>query len=95
MLHNAKVYIAARNRENAEIAIQELEAETGKDAVFLELDLANLQSVKRAAAEFLRYVLVTNLSIFQEIIGLDDSPSVGRRTTSMYFSIMRLLFPDS
>jgi retinol dehydrogenase-12 len=51
--HNAKVYIAARNQEKAEQAIKDLHEETGKDAVFLKLDLADLKSVKAAAEEFL------------------------------------------
>ncbi|KAI5116375.1 hypothetical protein M0805_003529 [Coniferiporia weirii] len=49
---NAKVYIAARNRTKAEAAIAELKEKTGKEALFLELDLANLKSVKGAAEEF-------------------------------------------
>ncbi|KAJ7718644.1 NAD(P)-binding protein [Mycena metata] len=50
--HNAKVYIAARNAKNTREAIEDLKAQTGKEAEFLQLDLADLQSVKRAAAEF-------------------------------------------
>ncbi|KAJ2919177.1 hypothetical protein MD484_g1196, partial [Candolleomyces efflorescens] len=51
--HNAKVYIATRNREKTESAIQDLKTETGKEAIFLKLDLASLKSVKAAAEEFL------------------------------------------
>ena len=51
--HNAKVYIAARNRSQAETAIAELKASTGKEALFLELDLANLAAVRKAAEDFL------------------------------------------
>ena len=51
--HNAKVYIAARNRSKAEAAIAELKTATGKEAIFLELDLASLVSVRQAAKEFL------------------------------------------
>jgi retinol dehydrogenase-12 len=47
------VYIAARNQEKAEQAIKDLHEETGKGAVFLKLDLADLKSVKAAAEEFL------------------------------------------
>ncbi|KAJ7038772.1 NAD(P)-binding protein [Mycena alexandri] len=50
--HNAKVYIAARNAKNSKEAIEDLKAQTGKEAEFLQLDLADLQSIKRAAAEF-------------------------------------------
>lgn len=52
--HNAKVYMASRTKSRAEGAIQELKVSTGKEAIFLELDLASLASVRRAAEEFLR-----------------------------------------
>ncbi|GJE89086.1 NAD(P)-binding protein [Phanerochaete sordida] len=51
--HNAKVYLAARSRSRAEAAIKDLKEATGKDAIFLELDLGSLASVRRAAEEFL------------------------------------------
>lgn len=50
---NATVYLAARNPEKSEKAIEELFELTGKRAVFLKLDLADLLSVKAAAEEFL------------------------------------------
>ncbi|KAJ7675718.1 NAD(P)-binding protein [Mycena polygramma] len=50
--HNAKVYIAARSEEKARDAIKDLKSETGKEAEFLHVDLADLHSIKRAAAEF-------------------------------------------
>ncbi|KAI0775581.1 NAD-P-binding protein [Trametes elegans] len=50
---NAKVYMASRSRTKAEAAIASLKDETGKEAIFLELDLASLASVKKAAQEFL------------------------------------------
>lgn len=54
--HNAKVYLASRSRQRGEAAIQDLVTETGKQAIFLELDLGSLASVRRAAEEFLRCV---------------------------------------
>ncbi|KAF7789134.1 hypothetical protein EIP86_000069 [Pleurotus ostreatoroseus] len=51
--HNAKTYLAARSQEKAEAAIAELKAATGKEAIWLELDLASLASVRRAAEAFL------------------------------------------
>ncbi|OSC98629.1 NAD-P-binding protein [Trametes coccinea BRFM310] len=51
--HNAKVYIAGRNPQRVQDAIEDLQRETGKMALFLQLDLADLQSVKYAASEFL------------------------------------------
>ncbi|KAJ6552999.1 hypothetical protein B0H19DRAFT_1377706 [Mycena capillaripes] len=53
LLKNAKVYIAARSPEKAAAAIASLEAETGKTAIFLQLDLADLRSVRLAADTFL------------------------------------------
>jgi NAD(P)-dependent dehydrogenase (short-subunit alcohol dehydrogenase family) len=55
---NAKVYLAARSRAKAQAAIDELRVVTGREAIFLELDLSNLKSVRAAAATFLRYVCV-------------------------------------
>ena len=51
--HNAKVYLAARSKEKAETAIASLKQATGKEAIFLQLDLSSLASVKTAAEEFL------------------------------------------
>ncbi|KAF7374339.1 NAD(P)-binding protein [Mycena sanguinolenta] len=51
--HNAKVYVAARSPENAKAAIEDLKFQTGKQAEFLHLDLADLHAVKRAANEFM------------------------------------------
>ena len=57
MAHNAKVYIAVRSEEKAKSAIAELKEQTGKEAIFLKLDLADLKSVKSSAEEFIRYAL--------------------------------------
>ncbi|KAL1946145.1 hypothetical protein VTO73DRAFT_15272 [Trametes versicolor] len=51
--HNAKVYMAARNKAKAEAAIASLKTATGKEAIFLELDLSSLASVKKSVQEFL------------------------------------------
>ncbi|KAG9104004.1 hypothetical protein FRC06_006268 [Ceratobasidium sp. 370] len=49
----AKVYLAARSKSKADDAIEWLKAETsGKAPVFLQLDLADLASVRRAVDEF-------------------------------------------
>jgi NAD(P)-dependent dehydrogenase (short-subunit alcohol dehydrogenase family) len=53
---NAKVYMASRSRQRVEDAIADLKQQTGREAIFLELDLANLKSVKAAAAAFTRFV---------------------------------------
>ncbi|EUC59465.1 oxidoreductase, putative, partial [Rhizoctonia solani AG-3 Rhs1AP] len=50
---NAKVYLAARSKSRADDAIEWLKSETnGKAPIFLELDLGNLASVRKAAEEF-------------------------------------------
>ncbi|KAH6912848.1 hypothetical protein BKA70DRAFT_1265223 [Coprinopsis sp. MPI-PUGE-AT-0042] len=49
---NAKVYVAARSQEKAQDAIRDLKGQTGKDAIWLKLDLADLKSIKSAAEEF-------------------------------------------
>ena len=53
---NAKVYLAARTEARAKAAIAELLVETGKEAIWLKLDLSSLQSIERSVAEFHRYV---------------------------------------
>jgi retinol dehydrogenase-12 len=51
---NATVYATGRNKEKTEAALAALKQETGKEAHFLHLDLADLASVQRAAAEFMQ-----------------------------------------
>ncbi|KAF9805012.1 hypothetical protein IEO21_09228 [Rhodonia placenta] len=51
--HNAKVYMASRSQEKADAAIRKLKEETGKEALFLELDLGNLAAVRKAAEVFM------------------------------------------
>lgn len=53
LLKNATVYLAARSPTKGKAAIAQLETETGKRAEFLELDLADLKSVRMAANAFL------------------------------------------
>ncbi|PCH37266.1 NAD(P)-binding protein [Wolfiporia cocos MD-104 SS10] len=65
------VYMASRSKDKAEAAIQELKEQTGKEAIFLELDLSNLTSVRKAAEEFLRHVKHT-LSICPQSQLLND-----------------------
>ncbi|KAG9315699.1 hypothetical protein JVU11DRAFT_3346 [Chiua virens] len=66
--HNAKVYVATRDEAKSKSAIEELKASTGKEGVFLKLDLGSLKSVKEAAEEFLRKetrldVLISNAGV--------------------------------
>jgi len=41
-----------------EEAIKELKEETGKEAIFLRLDLSDLKAIKAAAEEFYRCVCI-------------------------------------
>ncbi|VDB84625.1 unnamed protein product [Peniophora sp. CBMAI 1063] len=66
--HNAKVYLAARNPERVNKAIEELKAATGKEPIFLQLDLSDLTAVRRSAEQFLAkepvlHVLINNAGI--------------------------------
>ncbi|KAH9932785.1 NAD(P)-binding protein [Epithele typhae] len=47
--HDAKVYLAARSKERADAAIARLKQDTGKEAIFLPIDLSSLTSVRIAA----------------------------------------------
>ncbi|KIJ60944.1 hypothetical protein HYDPIDRAFT_177243 [Hydnomerulius pinastri MD-312] len=53
LMKNATVYIAARSPERAQSTIDELESVTGRKALYLKLNLANLREVNTAATEFL------------------------------------------
>lgn len=64
LAHGAKVYIAARNRAQSEETIRQLKQETGNEAIFLSLDLANLKAIKAAAEEFQRSVSTLALCVF-------------------------------
>ncbi|VDB91326.1 unnamed protein product [Peniophora sp. CBMAI 1063] len=70
LIHNAKVYIAARDEGRASKAIEELRGETGKEALFLKLDLADMKAVKAAAEEFLAkedalHILINNAGVMK------------------------------
>ncbi len=64
LAHNAKVYLAARSAQKANEAIAELKNETGKQAIFLPLDLSDIPAVRKSAKEFLSYVPIRYLCIF-------------------------------
>jgi NAD(P)-dependent dehydrogenase (short-subunit alcohol dehydrogenase family) len=69
LARNAKVYIAARNQEKTEAAIKDLKEQTGKEALWLKLDLADLAAVKAAAQEFLSkenelHILYNNAGVY-------------------------------
>jgi len=66
---NAKVYMAARSEERAKAAIEDLKQMTGKEAIWIKLDLSSLKTVKAAADEFLEkeaelHILFNNAAVF-------------------------------
>ncbi|KAH9053025.1 NAD(P)-binding protein [Lactarius vividus] len=68
LAHNAKVYLAARSAQKANDAIAELKNETGKQAIFLQLDLSDIPAVRKSAQEFLSketqlHVLINNAGV--------------------------------
>ncbi|KAJ7758297.1 NAD(P)-binding protein [Mycena metata] len=100
----ATLYMASRNTQKAEAVIQELHALTGKRAIFLQLDLADLVSVKRAAQEFLSkekelHVLYNNGGIFAPPIeevastGYDSIDLTFASNTLGHFYLTKLLLP--
>jgi len=66
---NAHVFVASRNKERGEAAVEKIKAETGKTKVeLLLLDLQDLKSVKQSAENFLAknlplHILVNNAGI--------------------------------
>ena len=84
LVKNAKVYIAARSEDRAKAAIEDLKQTTGKEALWLKLDLSSLKSVKAAAEEFLECVRDEVLTAKIRFI----LPS-GKNQNSMFFSTTR------
>jgi retinol dehydrogenase-12 len=51
LARNAKVYVAGRDEGKAAKTIADLKSQTGNEAIFLNVDLGSLKSVKAAAEE--------------------------------------------
>ncbi|KAH6912196.1 hypothetical protein BKA70DRAFT_1266949 [Coprinopsis sp. MPI-PUGE-AT-0042] len=71
---NAKVYMAGRNTAKLAEAIKQVKATTGKEGIPLQVDLADLPSIKRGVDEFLSkesqlHVLFNNAGVFNPPIG--------------------------
>jgi len=98
---NAKVYMASRSKSKADVAIAQLKEETGKEAIFLQLDLTNLAAVKKAVEEFQKQetkldVLFNNGGIMAPPIEVltDDGYDVQFGTNVLgHFYLTRLLIP--
>lgn len=67
---NAKVYLACRNETKTNVAIEKLREATGKDAIYLPLDLASFKSIQAAANNFLSkekelHILFNNAGVME------------------------------
>ncbi|KAI0731863.1 NAD-P-binding protein [Fomitopsis betulina] len=99
--HNAKVYMASRNQVKAQAAVDELKRETGREAIFLRVDLASLKSVRVAAEEFLSkeselHVLFNNAgSIYPPVEDVtEDGYDLQFRTNVLgHYYLTKLLLP--
>ncbi|KAJ7838636.1 NAD(P)-binding protein [Mycena olivaceomarginata] len=101
LLKNATVYLAARSRERGAEAITRLEADTGQKAIFLQLDLADLASVRRAARSFLEQesqldILFNNGGVMStpvaQLTAQNQDLQFGTNVTGHYF-LTELLLP--
>lgn len=78
--------MASRSKDKADTAIQELKAQTdGKEAIFLELDLGNLASVRKAAEEYMRHVSHTAYSL----VAMPHNVYAAKRRSFMSWSTTR------
>ncbi|KAG1844688.1 NAD-binding protein [Suillus subluteus] len=77
LIKNAKVYVACRDKTKGEDAIRDLKESTGKEACFLQLNLANLKSV--SGEEFMRRepVLFNNALDYNTF---KDSPATKKKS---------------
>ncbi|EIN09012.1 NAD(P)-binding protein [Punctularia strigosozonata HHB-11173 SS5] len=98
---NAKVYLAARSKSKAEDAITDLFNDTGKRAIFLELDLSNLPSVKAAVETYTKmesqlHVLFNNAGVMappiEQVTAQNYDMQFGTNTLAPYL-LIRLFWP--
>ncbi|KAH9859052.1 NAD-P-binding protein [Lenzites betulinus] len=102
LLKNAKVYMASRSQEKSERTIEELREETGKTALFLKLDLGDLDAVKKAAEEFEQREsqldsLILNAGVLhpppdQQVTAQGYETTFGANVIG-HFLLVRLLYP--
>ncbi|KAJ7204867.1 NAD(P)-binding protein [Mycena rebaudengoi] len=101
LIKDATVYLAARSEAKGMDAIKKLEQETKKSAIFLQLDLADLNSVRQAADFFLERekkldILFNNGGVFApppEMVTVQNHDlQFGTNTIGHYF-LTELLLP--
>ncbi|KAE9399448.1 DUF221-domain-containing protein [Gymnopus androsaceus JB14] len=71
--NNAKVYMAVRSQEKALAAIKELKEKTGKEAIFLKLDLSDLTTIRSTVEDFLSKE--TQLHVLMNNAGVSGPPN--------------------
>jgi len=74
--------MASRSKERAEEAIARLKVETSNEAIFLQLDLASWDSVKRASDELQSCVILLISKISKPILFIVE---IGKRLQFMFF----------
>ncbi|KAI0630120.1 NAD-P-binding protein [Trametes polyzona] len=101
LLKNAKVYLAARSKEKAARAIEELHEETDRTAHFLQLDLGDLDAVKTAVEEFKKEetqldAIVLNAGVLcppRELLTAQGYDGTFGTNVIGHFLLVRLLYP--
>ena len=83
------MYIGARSPSRAQEAIADLKNATGKQALFLMIDLGSLTSVKAAVEEFQRYVQY----FLSACLGMYLRHAPARRLSCMLCSTTRQWLP--
>ncbi|KAF8195281.1 hypothetical protein K438DRAFT_1760937 [Mycena galopus ATCC 62051] len=76
LLKNAKVYLAARSPDRASAAIKRLEEEIQKSPIFLQLDLADLTSVRKASDTFLSQESRLDILFNNECVPVPCAPEI-------------------
>ncbi|KAF8152852.1 hypothetical protein K438DRAFT_1623060 [Mycena galopus ATCC 62051] len=101
LLKNATVYLASRSADKGAKAIKRLEEATGRKALFLQLDLADLASVRHAATSFLAQesrldILFNNGGVMvtpvAQLTAQNQDLQFGTNVTGHYF-LTQLLLP--
>ncbi|EIM81821.1 NAD-P-binding protein [Stereum hirsutum FP-91666 SS1] len=101
LTHNAKVYLAARDEAKGREAIEDLKTATGKEALFLKLDLADLRGVRTAAEEFLSkeqelHILFENAGVMMSPLSMLTKQGYGLQWGTNvlgHFHFQQLLLP--
>ncbi|KAJ8094649.1 short-chain alcohol dehydrogenase [Marasmius tenuissimus] len=97
---NAKVYMASRSEDKAKAAISRLEKETGKETHFLQVDLSDMESIRRATDEFKSketelHVLFNNAGVmippFEKLTAQGFDLQFGTNVMGPYLFTKRLL----